>query len=320
MNTTVRDAFELALASANERVISLPHPSGRFLVQNYYGRPALVARVSLVPEQTPEGGRGYFVSTQKKEGESFVRVVSDDHGITLIFLKLVDYVLERTAVAKSHDEFARLMTAAIEEFRSFSQRRSGRLSEDEIRGLVAELSMVLRLHSGDDSRTWAIFQAWGGPFGSLRDFEFPDGRSLEIKSTHRATKEIRVSSDQQLRPSGDGLELAVLPLERVSSDSVDTVSFVEIVQKVSALAAKAGSEVARLWDDMQNALSLDISDEYYERWTFEVGAWELFEVRDEFPVVDDKSLSPGLIKIAYSIQLDSLTEFAVNFEELKVAL
>lgn len=317
MNSTIQGAFAAALASKNERVVQLPHPRVTFLAQNFNGRPALIAKLSLRPEQFVPDGRGFSVTTDRSGSDDFVRIASTDSGLSMLFLKLVDYVLERTAQTEGSLDPGSLLVTAISEFKRFSQRRPGRLSEDEIRGLLAELLLLLRLQGGDPARTWDVFDSWGGPFGALHDFEFAAGNAIEVKSTHRPPTEVRISPPAQTSPLPDGLDLLVLPLERVGVDTGAELRFVDIVNEVGALASAHGGDVVEVWEAALTALGLDITDEYYEQWRFVTGDWLRFVVSDAFPRIDADAVPGGIVKVAYSLRLDALVAFAANFDDVE---
>ncbi len=318
MNATVHQAFVAALEGRNERVVQLAHPRVTFLAQNLAGKPALVAKIELPPDLVVPDGKGFAVTTHRSGADSFVRIASSETGVTLLFLKLVDYVLERTAEARESRDAATLLVAAVEEFKRFTQRRSGRLGEDEIRGLVAELLLLLDLQAGDATRTWGVFNSWGGPFGAIHDFEFAEGSAIEVKSTHRPPSEIRISTPAQTQPIPDGLDLVVLPLEKVAPGAQADVSFIALVQEVGSLAVTRGGDVADLWDSAIEALGLDLTDQYYEQWRFARGEWLRFQVVDGFPGIREADLPKGIVKVTHSLRLDALGAFAAKFEELEV--
>lgn len=318
MNATVHQAFVAALEGRNERVVQLAHPRVTFLAQNLAGKSALVAKIELPADVVVPDGRGFAVTTYRSGADSFVRIASNETGVTLLFLKLVDYVMERTAEARDIREAAILLVTAVDEFKRFTQRRSGRLGEDEIRGLVAELLLLLDLQAGDATRTWEVFNSWGGPFGALHDFEFVEGNAIEVKSTHRPPSEIRISTPAQIQPIPDGLDLVVLPLEKVGPGIEGDVGFIELVEEVGAIAASRGGDVVDLWNSALEAFGLDLADQYYEQWRFARGEWLRFKVVDGFPVIGEADLPKGIVKITYSLRLDALSAFAAKFEELEV--
>lgn len=318
MSVTIIDAFAKALNGANGRVVQLPHPNTTFLAQNYNGRAALVARVTLRPEQQVPDGRGYSVSIDRNANENYVRITSSEEGISLLFAKFVNYILERTSEAEDSDESSRLFVNAVNEFWRFTKRKAGRLSEGEVRGLTAELLLLLHLQRGDTSRTWEVFQSWGGPFQALHDFSFPQGNAVEVKSTHLPPSEVRVSSLEQVQELENGLDLVVLPLERTSPGIDPDIRFVELVKEAGAIASECGGEIMELWESILVALGLDLTDEYYEQWNFICGDWLRFKVTDGFPSIHKSAIPDGVTKVTYALRLGSLDAFRADFFDLRI--
>lgn len=318
MSSAVYEAFAAALGGKNERVVQIAHPHVVFLAQNYGGRPALVAKVALEPNQILRDGRGFAVAVNRSGPDSFVRITSAETGINLVFLKLVDLILERTAEADDAAEAVALLVGAIDEFRRFAGRRPGRLSEEEIRGLVAELLMLRHIHGRVGERTWDVFHSWGGPFGAAHDFEFAEGNAIEVKSTHRPPTEIRISSPSQTEPLPDGLELIVLPLEKVEPGADAEIVFVDLVADVGAVARAHGGDVAELWAAALEALGLDLTDEYYDEWRFARGPWLRYMVREDFPRIKESDVPHGVVKVGYSLRLSALASFEAPFADLEV--
>lgn len=313
MSSVIHGSFDVALRGQNGRVVQIPHPIVTFLAQNDNGHAALVANVTLSAHQVVPDGKGFFAKTERSGSDHFVRLVSAEAGLSLLFLKLVDYVLDRTAEARDRSEAALLLVRSVDEFKRFTQRRTGRLSESEIRGLVPELLLLLHLQNGDESRTWDVFHAWGGPFGALHDFTFAEGNVVEVKSTHRPPSEIRITTPAQLSPVPDGLDLVVLPLEKVAPGVAAEVQFVDLVHRVSSLAKSHGGDVANLWESALDALGIDLLDQYYEQWSFAVGDWLRFTVTEDFPRIHEAHIPAGVVKVAFTLRLESLKEFATDF-------
>lgn len=318
MTSGSHGAFAAALSGSDGRVVQVPHPRVTFLAQNANGTPALLASVDLAAGQTIEQGRGFSVSTARSADERFVRIVSSERGLNLLFLKLVDHILERTATARDSQDAARLLVEAIDEFRRFFGRKPGLLSEEQVRGLVAELHLLLRLRDGDPQRTWDVFHSWGGPFGAPHDFEFASGAALEVKSTHRPPTEVRISGPEQLQPLADGLELLVLPLERVADSAEADVSLVHLVREVDGIAREHGGDVLEVWESALDALRLDITDEYYTKWNFRCGEWMRYSVVDGFPTIRSEDVPHGVFKVAFSVAIEALEPYSLPFDEMEI--
>ena len=129
-----------------------------------------------------------------------------------------------------------------------------------------------------------------------------------------------MSSNDQLTTTEDGLDLIVLPLEKVSAISVADVSFVELVKRVGSVAMSSGATVAELWENALLALGLDIDDEYYDQWKFIYGDWLRFDVNSSFPKIDNKHIPQGIVKISYGLRIEDLKEFQMEFSDIEVPL
>ena len=314
-----KEEFEKVLKGSNYQVIKLSHPWLNVLVQNADGHAALLIRASLADDQIVGDGRGYEVKTERNGEDNYVRLVAHDTGLPPVFLKLVEYVLQRTRDAGSEEASILAMIEAIDEFKKFGARRSGRLSEDEVRGLVAEL-VLLRLLIESGAPTEAVISAWRGPLSQkglgMHDFTFPDGRAIEVKSTHQPPIEIRVASPDQLRPTKNPLDLVVLPLEQVTVGTYPGLSFRDYVSETGDRLNRASPFCAEKWQDALDALQLDLSDEYYYQYWFLTGYWLRYSVQEGFPEISPDSLPVGIVKVTYSLELQRLSIFSRSFPEL----
>jgi len=312
-------AFARVLAGPHFQVIRLHHRWLTALAQNMQGRAALLVRVSLSPDQLVGDGRGFIVETERNGTDDYVRISSSELGMPPIFLKLVEYVLERTGDAISEELAVSALIESIEEFRRFSARRSGRLTEEEIRGLLAELIM-LRVLVDSGSNIDSVMFSWKGPFAQdgvgIHDFTFADGRGIEVKSTHQPPVEVRVSSPAQLIASEAQLDLVVLPLEDVPVTSDRGIAFRAFMSEIEALVESASIPARQRWGRALEALGLDLADEYYDQWRFEPGTWIRFAVREGFPRIAPSDVARGIVKITYSLDLQSLHPFSEPFSEL----
>jgi hypothetical protein len=309
------ESFEIALGGAPYQVVALPHPWLTLLAQNMEGHAALLIRVSLPPEQLVGDGRGFTVKTERNNAEEYVRITSTESGCSRLFISLVEYVSIRTSEAKSEKEATGLISKSIDEYRQFLMRRSGRMTEDEIRGFFAELLLIKQLIDLGSNVT-DVFQSWRGPFSAdgigVHDFTFGSGRGIEVKSTHQPPQEIRVSSVGQLRPSESQLHLAVLPLEQVQPQTSTAISFIGLVEETQKLAVAAGKFASEVWNDAISAMGLKLDDEFYSKWWFIPGNWQAYAVDDGFPFIDEALIPKGISKVQYSIVLSTITEFAID--------
>lgn len=315
----VKSLLEQVLAAGNGRMMVIRQTPFMFAVVNDNGRAALFVRVSLTPSQVVSDGQGFSVKTTRSGNNDYVQITATDRGLPPLFLKLVEYVLERVSAATSIDEGVAMLIRSIEEYRRFVGQRRGRLSEALVRGTFAELLFLRAIVTAGMSTEEAV-TAWRGPWAKaglgVHDFTFADGRGIEVKSTHQPPGTIRVSSPSQLVPSDQPLDLLVLPVEHAPDESTAAFSFRQYTQETGEAIAAAGPAAAEKWDAALEALALDLSDEWYDKYRFLPGEWRRFEVKQGFPHLDISSLPAGVVDVHYSLELLRLTPFAAPFSAL----
>lgn len=189
----------------------------------------------------------------------------------------------------------------------FSGRVSTTLSNEEVRGLFAELVFLGELFNHMPSSSAAV-DAWLGPEKSHQDFIFGN-TAIEIKSlsgTERSS--IRISSEDQLECLNDDLFLRVYRLssllEAVGSRSLNDV--------VLALRMRL--------DDFDSLEKFDrklIKQGYvplpeYDEPRFAVTNFNTFKVEKNFPRVIRSGLPIGISKVAYDIKLEAIASFRCN--------
>ena len=311
--------FEQVLGSTSGRMVVIRQTPVMFAAVNNNGRAALFVRVSLTPSQVVSDGQGFSVQTTRSGENNYVQITATDRGLPPLFLKLAEYVLERVSTATSADEGVEILTRSIEEYRRFVGQRRGRLSESLVRGTFAEILFLRKLISAGMNAEDAV-TAWRGPWAKaglgVHDFTFADGRGIEVKSTHQPPGSIRVSSPSQLVPLGQPLDLVVLPIEGAPINSLESISFRQYAQQTGEAVSLAGPRAAAKWDSALEALTLDLYDEWYDKYRFLPGEWQRFEVRQGFPHLDISSLPAGIIDVRYSLELLRLGPFVKPFSGL----
>lgn len=315
----LKSRFEQVLTGASGRMVVLGQEPFMFAAVNDNSRAALFIRVSLTPAQVVSDGQGFSVRTTRSGSNDYVQITATDGGLPSLFLKLVEYLLERVSFATSTDEGIDVLIRSIEEYRRFVGQRRGRLPESLIRGTFAELVFLRTLIKSGRSAEESV-KAWRGPWAKaglgVHDFTFADGRGIEVKSTHQPPGTIRVSSPGQLVPSGQALDLLVLPVEDAPHESSAAVPFRLYAQELGEELATASPSAVDTWDAALDALRLDLSDEWYDRYRFLPGKWLRFQVQDGFPHLDIPALPAGLVDVHYSLELQRLSSFGATFDVL----
>lgn len=177
------------------------------------------------------------------------------------------------------------------------------LSTEEQRGLVGELTFLREL--SDEIGPAAAIEAWKGPEGSSKDFEFPHC-CIEIKARRGAAKPfVRISSEDQLSDvEGGSLFLRVYNIDSA------VLPHGETLHGHVALTANYFEENDRSyaqWQELIDATGYAPEGDYSDRrWI--VGLTRTFEVADGFPRIVEP-IPEGVGSITYAIALAACEQF-----------
>lgn len=247
---------------------------------------------------------------RKIDGKWTLSLTLRDARFQEVFMRLCEDLARRSATAISEPQAMNYFLAGVAEWKQLLRNPlDDRLSLEEIRGLVAELWFGFR-HLSQHHSVGTVLAAWTGPMGSPQDFNFPGGRTFEVKSAYTDTKSIRVSSAEQLDVGDRQLTLAVVGVERSASGLPNALSLPSLVAEVEA-RVRAEASVTDLYQRL-DALRLSIADEYYSDFWFEITSLRSFQVTPEFPAIRRSHLTAGVEDVTYSVMLSSMTAFLVD--------
>lgn len=191
----------------------------------------------------------------------------------------------------------------------FQQAVSAGLSGEAQAGLFGELHfirMALDLHVEQQ----LLLSAWTGPSQNIRDFQYRNC-ALEVKSTRGNNHQlIFVSSERQLDPSLlDHLFLFHVSLEilpnggETLNDLVDSITYV--------LTADARTKFKSL---LISAGYFDHHRTSYESDGYAVRGTTLFDVREDFPRIEEKDLRSGVGNVKYSILTAGCDDYRIELD------
>jgi hypothetical protein len=273
------------------------------------GRPALVIDVPRTVDRYIAGTKGVRVIVESKsEGQSFLRFESLTAGSTPMFEALVESLLDGSAEYADVDESLSALIDGFDDFKSMLAVDHGQLSEQAVRGLFAELAMLLELREAGYGAGTAI-ASWQGPYRAAKDFVLPDRKCIEVKSIRRQNHRLQISNLDQLDARGEELRLAALELDRRVDGN--GMALDEIVSSVQTWA-KSDSIAAQLLAQALTTVGLDMADPYYRQWRFDTGEWRWYEVRDDFPRIRADAIPAPVTAVRYTIDLDQITDRSVG--------
>lgn len=303
---SLAERFALAFSGVDLKTVSLHHPRLQAYAFNSHGHPTLLIRLPESFDRVVEGTRGLDVHVDPPGATNrFLGFQSDALGYTPMFEAVVDSLLQAAEDAPDEASALDRLLYCFEEFRQMFATRSGHLNESALRGLFAELLMLVELRGAGYSRS-TVVHAWQGPYRVAKDFVLPHGLCIEVKSIRRVNHRVTIANVDQLDPRDEQLRLAVVPLERTSPE--EGAGLLSLVSEVREwLSADIPSTHA--FDEALLTLGFDRDDPWYEQWAFEAGSWAWFDVEYSFPRITVDQVPPAVTSVRYVLDIDQLGEF-----------
>ncbi|MFC7464954.1 PD-(D/E)XK motif protein [Brachybacterium sp. GCM10030252] len=303
---TPEKQFRLALAGINLKTVPLHHRVLSAYALNVHGRPALLVKVPQDFDRDIEGTRGIEVRIDPAgSANRFLRFQSESEGLTVMFEAIVDSLLDASSDAERTEDALVHLIEHFEELREMFASRGGRLKGEEIRGLYAELAMLLELRDAGLSAD-AAAAAWQGPYRIAKDFVLSQSRCVEVKSIRRVNHRVKIASVDQLDPRDDDLRLAVLPVEKCAPG--EGRGLLDLVADVADWMDSAHS-ARESFAKALAALGFDAEDPFYQRYHFEQGDWKWFSVHGDFPRIRPDDLPAAVQDVTHTLDIDELSDF-----------
>lgn len=282
-----------------------------FWVMLERGMPGLMLRLSQLPDPLPQLPKLKNLSVCFRTSASapaFV-IALKERSQAEIFETLCRDVV---SACESADNIDHALNRAIQRTRRWHHLLRGGnktgLSVEEQRGLVGELAFLRELVSGLGPE--AAIEAWKGPTGAMKDFEFI-GACVEVKTRRVAARPfVSISSAEQLADV-DGCRLflrvvnvasAVSPVGQSLHDHVD-------------MTAKLFDETVAAIDEWEVAIydsGYDPENDYGER-RWQLGQAKNYEVVDGFPRIG-LPLPTGIEMVKYALSIEACAKFETDID------
>lgn len=203
--------------------------------------------------------------------------------------------------------------------RLLTRGRDGRLSDQEQKALLAEIT-VLKRHLFPRIGAPAAVRAWQGPLGAPKDFEI-GAVCVEAKARRGASApHVEVSSPHQLDTDGiEALFLYVLDVAVVLDEATPGETITEAVSAVLHEIARQDHRTLALFEDRLSAAGFDPDDDYTDR-RWARGKERLYAVRPEFPRIVPSMIPEGLDRVRYRLSLPALEPFRLDPATLQTHL
>lgn len=242
----------------------------------------------------------------RKDGRWTLTLVLNDHQLQDVFVALVVDLAAKCADAGSPRDAVVALLDEVGNWQRLLRGKRERLSEERLRGLVAELwfGFVSGYHGMDSDQA---VTSWDGPLGGYQDFQFPQpAPTYEVKATRPTRDVVTVSSEFQL--DGPAVRLAAVTLAESFEDGAFNLP--DIVEQVrrSFAEPEARIEFQRRFVETR----VDLDDPWYADQRFTVTDLRVYEIRQEFPALRRSNLPEALRNTEYRLDLSFVEDFQLE--------
>jgi hypothetical protein len=227
-----------------------------------------------------------------------------------IFSVLCEDLIENIASITDEKRLIRELLNRFEKWKSlFNKATSNGLTPEEQRGLFGELYFLRKfLLNNADFRN--VVDSWVGCEKQVRDFQ-SGSWSVEAKtSSGNNHQKVHISSERQLDTSNvENLFLYHLSLEP-KQNSGETLN--EIVNSVSEILHSDASALSRFKSKLLEGGYFDHHKSLYEMVGYVIRQEQFYEVKNEFPRIEEKDIRSGVGDVKYTIIISQCAEFTVT--------
>lgn len=272
---------------------------------------AIIALITTTQLDVQDLSRDVLVTRARRDdGKWAVTWSLHDPLLLPTFMRLGADIAARSARAATPEAALEALLMALTQWQMLLRPPPPkRLSLEQLRGLVAEL-WAGQAHIRGDRSYADLVQGWVGPKGGHQDYSFPSGEAWEVKAKRSSAHHVRVSSGEQLDPSGKQLRLAVLDLDERAHPQEGTKSLLDLVTNYRAQLSISPFE-RNLFDILLASLGVDLSDEYYAKTRFLLQKSVLYRVDEEFPCLRSSALPPNVEKVKYDLDIRHLDAWVI---------
>lgn len=267
------------------RRVSESHPLDLYLGIDEQSRPVLLL---LSKQLAPELGTFQSIAVQRLRREdalwSYTFTLEAMQLAPLFGLLCEDLIVatERLSI----DQGTHIFFTRLKRWKALLATGSLGMSEQEARGLLAELYVLLEVLTPAFGIETSV-QGWSGPEAEEQDFRV-SGRAFEVKSISVGKTRIQIASLRQLDYLSGPLDLLVVSVSPTSSDrGVSVASLVALIRERLAGAAQAIAKFEANLDRVGYAADDSAAEQPYI-----VSGPTRYEVANGFPTLIRSSVPP----------------------------
>lgn len=225
-----------------------------------------------------------------------------------VFQRLCEDIVVHSSTAMDQHDAGQRVFNRLRRWQSLLGLARGReMSDQEVRGLIAELWMLVH-HLQPRMGLASALRTWVAPERHPQDFALPNG-VLELKARITGSRtEVRISSLEQLERSELPLHLVVVELAPAEQGDVH-LSLNDMAARLLDDAQAEGSTIAELaYKALANRGYMAASK--YDDLRYSIVGVTVFEVTPDFPRILRGSTDVRIREANYSLILTTLGEYA----------
>lgn len=265
--------------------------------------PCLLIEADVAPASLFEVG-GMRLNTYPGDNGPLLVLTLEDAGRGDLFATVCADAVAAAANAPS-DEALPQFLARLDAWRRFLRERRAGLTHNETVGLLGELLLLERLVQADGS----MLSTWTSPDDGLHDF-LVRGQALEVKTSLGPASALRISTLDQLDPSG----LRRLDLVHVRLiETPDGRSLGNVITGVERALPNEGARRAFANALLRRGLMPhDLAARSAP--LIDVRAFSAYAVGDPFPKLARTAVPAAVQDAEYSLELRAIDAHAIDFE------
>lgn len=284
------------------RRISEGHPLDIYAGIDETQNPVLLL---VIAEAAPNPGKFEALSVheyRREDGRWSYTIRLSDLKLSPLFALLCADLIDATEKV-SPDQGAMQFFARLRRWKALLANGSAGLSEQETRGLLAELYVFSELLAPRFGlETTAL--GWAGPEAEEQDFRIEES-SFEVKALATGKTRIRISSLRQLDTLTASLRLLAVPLN--PSSGCEAFSLETMVAKIREGLGE--SSPGRFAFEAKLLLAGYSKSDGAIRKTYSIGEPLCYDVMQGFPTLTPATVPSGVVEASYTIDLSLCKEF-----------
>lgn len=247
------------------------------------------------------------IDVVKQSDYEFLLVVKLlDKNLIGIFDSILNIILSEAVGEETESAMVNKFLQQMKRWQKFmSASNNSMLSEEKIRGLIAELTLLSELLDEHPLIKEEVIESWYGPDRLQHDFIF-NNSAIEVKSISNLDKNsVTISSEHQLESNTNQLFLRVYCILKSNASTVSSVNLNKLIREISEIL----NINERSKFDKKLIECSYIPNEKYDDFSYEVELVNNYEVLEGFPKLCSADLSNGVLNVRYDIDLNKIKNF-----------